>query len=111
MRALRRTAFLVAALCGCVAGGAPGQEDRSQTRSLVISQAGIVAAEHPFAAEAGALVLAEGGNAVDAAVAANAVMGVVAPMMDGIGGDLMAMVYDPRSDCARRWQSRPLERR
>ena len=95
----RRLKWLaIGAMLCSVAGAAHGQEDRSQARSLVISQAGIVAAEHPFAAQAGALVLAQGGNAVDAAVAANAVMGVVAPMMAGIGGDLFAMVYDPGSD-------------
>ena len=65
---------------------------------MVISQSGIVAAEHPLAAQAGAAVLAGGGNAVDAAVAANAEMGVVAPMMGGMGGDLFAMVYDPKTD-------------
>lgn len=95
----RHLKVLVTAAVLCSAAGvAGGQEDRSQTRSMVISQAGVVAAEHPFAAQAAALVLAGGGNAVDAAVAANAVMGVVAPMMNGIGGDLFAMVYDPKSD-------------
>ena len=68
--------------------------DRTQARSMVISQYGIVAAEHPLAARAGTAVLETGGNAIDAAIAANAAMGLVAPMMDGIGGDLFAMVYD-----------------
>ncbi len=72
---------------------APAQ-DRSQGRSIVMTRYGIVAAESPLAAQAGAIVLAEGGTAVDAAVAANAVMGVVAPMMNGLGGDLFALVYD-----------------
>lgn len=67
--------------------------DRSQARSMVISQDGIVATEHPLASQAGAVVLAEGGNAVDAAIAANAAMGVVSPMMCGMGGDLFALVY------------------
>jgi gamma-glutamyltranspeptidase/glutathione hydrolase len=70
--------------------------DRTQARSMVISQYGIVAAEQPLAARAGTAVLERGGNAVDAAVAANAVMGVVAPMANGIGGDLFAIVYDAR---------------
>jgi gamma-glutamyltranspeptidase / glutathione hydrolase len=72
-------------------------QDRGQGRSMVISQAGIVATESPLASQAGAAILERGGNAVDAAVAANAVMGVVSPMMNGIGGDLFAIVYDVRS--------------
>ena len=71
---------------------------RWQARSMAISTSGIVAAESPLAAQAGALVLARGGHAVDAAIAANAVMGVVAPMMNGIGGDLFAIVHDAAGD-------------
>jgi gamma-glutamyltranspeptidase/glutathione hydrolase len=67
---------------------------RSQSRSMVISSLGIVASEHPAASQAGATILARGGHAVDAAIAANAVMGLVAPMMNGVGGDLFAIVYD-----------------
>jgi gamma-glutamyltranspeptidase/glutathione hydrolase len=73
------------------------QSDRGQGRSMVISQYGIVAAENPLAAQAGVSILEHGGNAVDAAVAANAVMGVVEPMMNGMGGDLFAIVYDAKS--------------
>ena len=62
-----------------------------------MSRGGIVAAESPLAAQAGAAILASGGNAVDAAVAANAVMGVVAPMMNGMGGDLFAIVYEAKT--------------
>jgi gamma-glutamyltranspeptidase / glutathione hydrolase len=77
-------------------GRALGQ-DRTQGRSMVVSRDGIVAAESPLGALAGATILARGGNAVDAAVAANAAMGVVEPMMNGIGGDLFAIVYDAKS--------------
>src|SRR5215471_2425536 len=73
-------------------------EDRSQARSMVISQYGIVAAEQPIAARAGTAVLERGGNAIDAAVAANAAMGLVAPMMSGIGGDLFAIVYEAKTN-------------
>jgi gamma-glutamyltranspeptidase/glutathione hydrolase len=73
------------------------QADRTQGRSMVISRHGIVASEHPLASQAGATVLARGGSATDAAIAANAVMGVVAPMMCGIGGDLFAIIYEARS--------------
>jgi len=72
-------------------------EDRTQARSMVITRYGIVATEHPLASQIGAAILREGGNAVDAAVAANAAMGVFAPMANGIGGDLFAMIYEARS--------------
>lgn len=68
--------------------------NRSQGRSVVVSTHGIVASEHPSASRAGAGVLALGGHAVDAAVAANAVMGVVCPMMCGPGGDLFAVISE-----------------
>jgi gamma-glutamyltranspeptidase/glutathione hydrolase len=68
--------------------------DRREGRSMTITATGIVAAEHPLAAQAGAMILARGGHAVDAAIAANAVMGVVAPVANGVGGDLFATVYD-----------------
>jgi gamma-glutamyltranspeptidase/glutathione hydrolase len=73
-------------------------QDRSQARSMVISQNGIVAAESPLAAQAGARILEHGGNAVDAAIATNAMMGVISPMMNGIGGDLFAIVYDAKAN-------------
>jgi len=87
------------ALCvvGLVTPIASGQ-DRSQGRSMVISKNGIVAAESPLAAQAGVRILESGGNAVDAAIATNAMMGVVEPMMNGIGGDLFAIVYDAKAN-------------
>jgi gamma-glutamyltranspeptidase/glutathione hydrolase len=77
--------------------GAEGQ-DRGQTRSMVISKGGIVASESPLASQAGVRILENGGNAVDAAIAANAMMGVVEPMMNGIGGDLFVIVYDAKAN-------------
>jgi gamma-glutamyltranspeptidase/glutathione hydrolase len=65
---------------------------------MVISRNGIVAAESPLAAQAGVRILEQGGNAVDAAIATNAMMGVVEPMMNGIGGDLFAIVYDAKAN-------------
>jgi len=73
-------------------------QDRSQARSMVITREGIVAAESPQAAQAGVRILEQGGNAVDAAIATNAMMGVVSPMMNGIGGDLFAIVYDAKAN-------------
>jgi gamma-glutamyltranspeptidase/glutathione hydrolase len=72
--------------------------DRTQGRSVVMSSRGIAASEHPLASQAGASILARGGHAVDAAIAVNAAMGVMAPMMNGIGGDLFAIVYDAASN-------------
>ena len=72
-------------------------QDRNQGRSMVISRNGIVAAESPLAAQAGVQMLERGGNAVDAAVAANAMMGLVAPMSNGMGGDLFAIVYEAKT--------------
>jgi gamma-glutamyltranspeptidase / glutathione hydrolase len=73
-------------------------QDRGQARSMVISRNGIVAAESPLAAQAGVRILERGGNAVDAAIATNAMMGVVSPMMNGMGGDLFAIVYDAKAN-------------
>lgn len=72
-------------------------QDRSQGRSMVVSRGGIVAAENPLAAQAGATILAHGGNAIDAIVATNAAMGAIEPMMNGMGGDLFAIVYDAKT--------------
>src|ERR1700687_3170996 len=58
---------------------------------MVMTAGGIAASEHPLASQAGAMVLARGGHAVDAAIAANAGMGVVAPMVCGVGGELFAI--------------------
>jgi gamma-glutamyltranspeptidase / glutathione hydrolase len=88
----------------CVLGFAIGlmhasyAQDRGQARSMVVSRYGIVAAESPLAAQAGVRILESGGNAVDAAIATNATMGVVEPMMNGIGGDLIAIVYDAKAN-------------
>ena len=94
-RCLRLLSILGAA--GMLAMGGNGQ-DRSQTRSMVISKGGIVASESPLASQAGVRILERGGNAVDAAIATNAMMGVVEPMMNGIGGDLFVIVYDAKAN-------------
>ncbi len=72
-------------------------QDRSQARSMVITRRGIVATAQPLASLAGAQILARGGSAVDAAIAANAVLGLVEPMMNGPGGDLFALIWDSKT--------------
>jgi gamma-glutamyltranspeptidase / glutathione hydrolase len=71
--------------------------ERSQARSMTISRRGIVATSQTLASQAGAQILARGGSATDAAIAANAVLGVVEPMMNGIGGDLFAIGWDAKT--------------
>jgi gamma-glutamyltranspeptidase / glutathione hydrolase len=94
----RLTIFLYLFIAMAIAAIGTNGQDRSQGRSMVISKGGIVAAESPLAAQAGVRILERGGNAVDAAIATNAMMGVVEPMMNGIGGDLFAIVYDAKAN-------------
>src|SRR5579875_3214842 len=70
-----------------------GDLGRDYGRSVVVNRLGIVATSQTLASAAGAEILKQGGSAVDAAIAANAVLGVAEPMMNGIGGDLFAIVY------------------
>src|SRR5271154_178275 len=72
-------------------------QGRSYGRSNVISQQGIVATSQTLASEAGAQILAKGGSAVDAAIAANAVLGVTEPLMTGLGGVLFVIYQDAKT--------------
>jgi gamma-glutamyltranspeptidase/glutathione hydrolase len=78
-------------------GSTAAAQDRSQSRSMVASTSGVVASESVLASQVGARILESGGNAIDAAVATNAMMGLIAPMNDGIGGDLFAIVYEAKT--------------
>lgn len=72
-------------------------QDRSHARSMVITRYGISATSYALASQAGAQVLARGGSAADAAIAANAVLGLAEPMMNGMGGDLFAIYWDAKA--------------
>ena len=67
------------------------------TRSEVLARNGMVATNHPIATQIGVAILKQGGSAIDAAMAANAFLGFADPGMNGIGGDLFAIVWDARS--------------
>jgi gamma-glutamyltranspeptidase / glutathione hydrolase len=82
---------------GPLAGAQEFSSVPGQGRSMVVTKLGIVAAPQFLAAQAGAHILEEGGNAIDAAIAANAVMGVVQPYVNGIGGDLFAIYYEAKT--------------
>jgi len=86
--------LVIAAVCFAVPVFA---QSRDYGRSMVITQQGIVATSQTLASQAGAQILAKGGSAVDAAIAANAVLGVVEPMMNGIGGDMFAIYWDAKT--------------
>ncbi len=91
---LRRIFAFVTLLAMAVEGAG---QDRSYGRSMVITDSGIVATSQYFASQAGAQILARGGSAIDAAIAANAVLGVTEPMMNGLGGDLFLIYRDAKA--------------
>lgn len=67
------------------------------TRSEVIAQRGMVATSQPLATQVGLQILKNGGNAIDAAIGANAAMGLMEPTGNGIGGDLFAIIWHEES--------------
>src|SRR5450631_1803782 len=72
-------------------------QGRNYGRSMVITQQGIAATSQTLASSAAAQILAKGGSAVDAAIAANTVLAVVEPMKTGLGGDLFVMYWEAGS--------------
>src|ERR1700684_3659087 len=67
------------------------------TRSPVLAQHGMAATEQPLVSPIAIHILKKGGSAVDAAIAANAAIGLMQPVLNGIGGDCFAIVYDPKT--------------
>ncbi len=90
---------------GVVANTTYGQVSRGDrysgapwaTRSPVLAQHGMAATEQPLASQVAVDILKKGGSAVDAAIAANATIGLMQPVLNGIGGDLFAIVWDPKT--------------
>jgi gamma-glutamyltranspeptidase/glutathione hydrolase len=82
---------------GTAATAAPPPLSREQARSMIVTKYGIVASSQFLASQAGAKVLEAGGNAVDAAIAANAVVGLTQPYVNGMGGDLFVIYYEAKT--------------
>jgi len=84
-------------LIACLLVSSAFAQERSYGRSVVMSSGGIVATSQYLASQAGADILRRGGSAIDAAIAANATLGVTEPMMNGIGGDLFLIYWDAKT--------------
>ena len=89
--------FAIFLAFAAISSGQQFSSSPDQARSMIATQYGIVATPQYLASQAGAKVLEAGGNAVDAAIAANAVLGVTQPYVNGMGGDLFAIYYEAKT--------------
>jgi gamma-glutamyltranspeptidase / glutathione hydrolase len=97
IRALLTTAIAIMSSALLFPADRPVTPAGKAGRSVTIAPSGMVATSHPLAAQIGLEVLKKGGNAVDAAIATNAAMGLMEPTSCGIGGDLYAIVWDAKT--------------
>jgi len=97
LRALPVPLLMLAASGFDAFAGTPATGRGTASRSVVYASHGMVACAQPLAAQAGLDVLKAGGSAVDAAIAMNACLGLMEPTANGIGGDLFAIVWDPKT--------------
>src|SRR5262245_54468957 len=89
---------LIACVCAMSAGATMAADSAQSTQSTpAVARRGMAATSEPLAVETALAVLKDGGNAIDAAVAAGAMIGLTEPMSCGIGGDLFAIVWDAKS--------------
>ena len=99
-------AVLAAALAGCAGGPAPAPAPAPVAAAAPPARGPFVAAANPLAVEAGLAVLRRGGSAVDAAVAVQAVLGLVEPQSSGLGGGAFLMHYDAESGAVTSYDGR-----
>src|SRR5512134_3046681 len=97
-----RLALTLACLCALPLSNAAAADrivgQQFVTRSEVFAPHAMAATSHPLATQIALQVMRDGGSAMDAAIAANAALGLMEPTGNGVGGDLFAIVWDPKTN-------------